>query len=80
MKKKRSVRTWQANGKNNGFYPDYNSNPTTLEDLNNQDITAPGLMRIPVCGVDEAVTNWDNSDFTKDSDRYDGFPCNKPDL
>ena len=35
-------------------------------------------MRIPVCGLDEAVTNWANSDFAKDSDRYVGFPCNNP--
>ncbi|KAK3395608.1 hypothetical protein B0T20DRAFT_359271 [Sordaria brevicollis] len=73
-----SVRTWQSNGKKNGFYPDFNSNLTTLEDLNNLDITAPGLMRIPVCGVEEAMANWANKDLKKDSDRYDGFPCNKP--
>lgn len=51
------------------------TNPPTVRDLIDQDITTPGYIRLPVCGPAEAFKNWNDPQYS--NTRYPTFPCNK---
>ncbi|ERS97228.1 hypothetical protein HMPREF1624_06559 [Sporothrix schenckii ATCC 58251] len=53
-----SVRSYQANGLANDAPVADPSDPTTLTDLYNQDITTPGYIRLPVCTGPVADYAW----------------------
>ncbi|ROW15174.1 hypothetical protein VPNG_03014 [Cytospora leucostoma] len=74
-----SVKTYVANGNNNGASSADFTSSSTLDDLYNTDITTPGFIRIPVCSAEIAYTNWDallnlNSSLSSAAN----FPCNTP--
>ncbi|GAB1203521.1 hypothetical protein APSETT445_002156 [Aspergillus pseudonomiae] len=68
-----SVRTYLQNGETNGGNAADPTNMETLEDLYNDDITTPGLIRLPVCGAETAFRAWDHGD-TGDTDAPN-YPC-----
>lgn len=53
-----SVRTYEANGNANGGAVTDPTNPDSLSDLINIDVTTPGFVRIPVCSGDIAYAAW----------------------
>jgi hypothetical protein len=54
--------------------PTQHGNPLsdTLEGFIRVDVTMPGVIRLPVCGPEHALQNWDKSDKTTEH-----YPCNK---
>ncbi|GAB1317946.1 hypothetical protein MFIFM68171_08156 [Madurella fahalii] len=72
-----SVRTYERNGKRNGGPTAQISDKDTVYSLIDQDITAPGIVNIPICGPAEAFSNWNNPVYS--TTRYSTFPCNKMD-
>lgn len=68
-----AVRTYQANGETNGGRAPDPSDQKTLDDLYNNDITSPGLIRLPVCSAATAYLAWDHGDSPNtDAPNY---PC-----
>lgn len=60
---KGSVRTYRQNGNTNGGGVADVNNQGTIDDLlDNQDITTPGFIRIPVCSPEQARTSWKLAD------------------
>ncbi|KXX80357.1 hypothetical protein MMYC01_203268 [Madurella mycetomatis] len=70
-----SIRTYESNGDRNGGPTAQISDKDTVYSLIDEDITAPGVINIPVCGPEEAFRNWNNPIYS--STRYSTFPCNK---
>lgn len=68
----RSVRTWINNGKQNGAPLLDPAAPETIDDLYNQDITTPGIIRMPVCSAVMAYRAWLNGSPDTGGDNY---PC-----
>ncbi|KAE8404436.1 hypothetical protein BDV37DRAFT_293915 [Aspergillus pseudonomiae] len=68
-----SVRTYLQNGETNGGNAADPTDMETLEELYNDDITTPGLIRLPVCGAETAFRAWDHGD-TGDTDAPN-YPC-----
>lgn len=73
----RSVRTYENNNNQNGGPTAHISDKDTVYSLIDEDITAPGIINIPVCGPDEAFRNWNNPIYRHNA--YSTFPCNKVD-
>ncbi|RAH55255.1 chitinase [Aspergillus piperis CBS 112811] len=71
---KGSVRTWIANGRENGASIADPTNHGTMSDLIDVDVTTPGFMRIPVCSPARAFQSWD----TADKDSSPNWPCDIP--
>lgn len=68
-----SVRTYLQNGETNGGGAADPADEGTLEDLYNDDITTPGMIRLPVCSAETAYRAWDHGD-TPDTDAPN-YPC-----
>ncbi|CAK7206937.1 hypothetical protein SEUCBS139899_009744 [Sporothrix eucalyptigena] len=69
-----SVRTYlQNSGQNTGGPADPN-NRNTINDLLNEDLTTPGIVRIPVCSADVAYKAWERG-MSVDTPHY---PCSLP--
>ena len=67
-----SVRTWVLHGRNNtGQFVDPFNNDT-LTGLAQGDVTAPGFVRLPVCGPDVALDAWRSSSANAST----VYPCN----
>ncbi|RDK38944.1 hypothetical protein M752DRAFT_307004 [Aspergillus phoenicis ATCC 13157] len=71
---KGSVRTWIANGRENGARIADPTNHGTMSDLIDVDVTTPGFMRIPVCSPARALQSWD----TADKNSSPNWPCDIP--
>ncbi|EHA19716.1 hypothetical protein ASPNIDRAFT_138741, partial [Aspergillus niger ATCC 1015] len=71
---KGSVRTWIANGRENGARIADPTNHGTMSDLIDVDVTTPGFMRIPVCSPARAFQSWD----TADKNSSPNWPCDIP--
>jgi hypothetical protein len=63
-----------ANGNSNGGAFANPLDQQTLQDLQNQDITTPGYIRLPVCSALVAWTSWSNPSQSNSS--ASGYPCN----
>ncbi|GLA49848.1 hypothetical protein CBS147343_3007 [Aspergillus niger] len=71
---KGSIRTWIANGRENGARIADPTNHGTMSDLIDVDVTTPGFMRIPVCSPARAFQSWD----TANKDSSPNWPCDIP--
>ncbi|GKZ65110.1 hypothetical protein AnigIFM50267_007274 [Aspergillus niger] len=71
---KGSVRTWIANGRENGARIADPTNHGTMSDLIDVDVTTRGFMRIPVCSPARAFQSWD----TADKNSSPNWPCDIP--
>ncbi|KOS19727.1 Killer toxin subunits alpha/beta [Escovopsis weberi] len=70
-----AVKTYEANGyQNKKDYPD-SSIPIDGQEISEDDLTIPGLVRIPVCGPERAFKSWDTS---KPTDATPNYPCDVP--
>lgn len=71
----RALNTFVANGNKNGAK--FDGAVLSSEDVNktqNLNVTAPGVIILPVCDIEEARFNWENYEYSKHlSDHY---PCN----
>jgi hypothetical protein len=70
-----SIRTYQANNNQNGGSTPPINDDNTIKDLYSQDITTPGFVRLPVCGPEEAHTNWQRYRNGRGS-KSANYPCN----
>jgi len=66
-----AVRTYQANGNQNGAKPADPTSSGTLSDLMDQDIATPGFIRLPVCSAEIAWNAWDE----KTDNKSPNWPC-----
>jgi hypothetical protein len=69
-----SVNTYIANGNANGGPIANPMDQQTLTDLQNQDITTAGYIRLPVCSPQVAWASWSNPGQSNSSAQY--YPCN----
>jgi hypothetical protein len=67
-----------ANGNQNGAPVADPANGATFTDLDNQDVTTPGFIRLPVCSPDMAFAAWSQSDGP--STEVANYPCIPPQL
>lgn len=67
-----------ANGNQNGAAIADPSNGATFTDLDNQDVTTPGFIRLPVCSPAMAYAAW--SQMGGPSTEVDNYPCIGPQL
>ncbi|KAL4745304.1 hypothetical protein BDW72DRAFT_211523 [Aspergillus terricola var. indicus] len=74
---KGSVRTYEANGNQNGGAVPDPEDKATLESLFDQDITTPGFIRLPVCDPDMAFKAWEQGYTTEEN--YPCIPHKSPD-
>jgi hypothetical protein len=69
-----SVNTYVANGNANGGPAANPTDSQTIQDLTNQDITAPGYITLPVCSPQIALASWSNP--SQSNATAPGYPCN----
>ncbi|KAK9234065.1 hypothetical protein V1525DRAFT_391821 [Lipomyces kononenkoae] len=69
-----ALATYAANGNANGGGLADPSNPQTLSSLYDLNVRAPGVVTIPVCGPQEAWTNWAQYSFGDGMSAH--YPCN----
>lgn len=70
-----SVRTWRANGnENGGDVLDPINGGSVRGELVDLDITTPGYVRLPVCSGDRAYQSWDTSSEGSSTN----YPCDVP--
>ena len=70
----RSLRTWTKNNKKNGyeFDPESLGFRDFFDDSDQDKVLDLGMVRIPVCHVNEARRNWG---FPSESQRREFYPC-----
>jgi hypothetical protein len=66
-----ALATYVKFGNKNGSPAADMTNKNTVDDMYAGDITTPGYIRLPVCGVLEAWANW-----SSDDEPSDNYPCN----